>query len=56
MDACPHQDDIWAPAHILNCFQYLLTLLVSFFDLAEAWAEGCEPVERFFIQPLHGGT
>ena len=47
-------DDIWARAHTADCIEYLLTLLVSYFDPEEARDADLEPEERFTIRTNNG--
>ena len=47
-------EGIWARAHTADCMEYLLTLLVSYFDPDEARAVGMEPEDRFTIRTNNG--
>ncbi|PIL34763.1 transcription factor [Ganoderma sinense ZZ0214-1] len=43
-------DGIWVRAHTSDCIEYLLTLLVSYFDPEEACAANMEPEDRFTVR------
>nr|VWO95354.1 Uncharacterized protein [Ganoderma boninense] len=45
---------IWARAHVADCIEYLLTMLVSYYAPEEAHAAGIEPEERFSITTNNG--
>ena len=45
---------IWLRAHTADCIEYLLTLLVSYFDSEAAREAGMEPEERFTIWTNNG--
>ena len=50
----PMPEGIWARVHTADCIEYLLTLLVSYFDPEEALASDLEPEERFTIRTNNG--
>ena len=50
----PVSEGVWARAHTADCIEYLLTLLISYFDAEEALAKDMEPEERFTIRTNNG--